>query len=146
MKLFPATIPIVAVRVCSHERRNELIWNDFISVENLTSVFSQLFTCVQVNWGGMKLKTLRISYRSFWQKLNFILGDKISCKHYPKWNTYTCPSKKGPFWNAAEMKLHVNGICFHAGLKSQTSMSSFRLSCERALRNLLFTLSYLFLD
>ena len=24
---------------------------------------------------------------------NFILGDKISCKHYPKWNTYTCPSK-----------------------------------------------------
>ena len=94
MKLFPATIPIVAVRVCSHERRNELIWNDFISVENLTSVFSQLFTCVQVNWGGMKLKTLRISYRSFWQKLNFILGDKISCKHYPKWNTYTCPSKK----------------------------------------------------
>ena len=93
MKLFPATIPIVAVRVCSHERRNELIWNDFISVENLTSVFSQLFTCVQVNWGGMKLKTLRISYRSFWQKLNFILGDKISCKHYPKWNTYTCPSK-----------------------------------------------------
>ena len=25
---------------------------------------------------------------------NFILGDKISCKHYPKWNTYTCPSKK----------------------------------------------------
>ena len=94
MKLFPATIPVVAGRVCSHERRNELIWNDFISVENLTSVFSQLFTCVQVNWGGMKLKTLRISYRSFWQKLNFILGDKISCKHYPKWNTYTCPSKK----------------------------------------------------
>ena len=64
---------------------------------------------------------------------NFILGDKISCKHYPKWNTYTCPSKKGSFWNAAEMKLHVNGICFHAGLKSQTSMSSFRLSCERTL-------------
>ena len=34
-----------------------------------------------------------ISYRSFWQKWNFISGDKISCKHYPKWNAYTCPSK-----------------------------------------------------
>ena len=33
-----------------------------------------------------------ISYRSFWQKWNFISGDKI-CKHHPKWNAYTCPSK-----------------------------------------------------
>ena len=33
------------------------------------------------------------SYRSFWQKWNFISGDKIPCKHYPKWNAYTCPSK-----------------------------------------------------
>ena len=39
----------------------------------------------------------------------------------------------GSFWNAAEMKLHVNKICFHADLKSQTCMSSFRLSCERTL-------------
>ena len=31
------------------------------------------------------------------------------------------------------MKLHVNRTCFHAGLKSQTGMSSFRLSCERTL-------------
>ena len=38
------------------------------------------------------------------------------------------------FRNAAEMKLHVNRTCFHAGLKSQTGMSSFRLSCERTLR------------
>ena len=34
-----------------------------------------------------------ISYRSFWQKWNFILGDKILCKHYPKWNADTCLSK-----------------------------------------------------
>ena len=33
------------------------------------------------------------------------------------------------------MKLHVNGIFFHVGLKSQTGMSSFRLSCERTLSN-----------
>ena len=39
------------------------------------------------------------------------------------------------FWNAAKMKLeYVNRTCFHAGLKSQTGMSSFRLSYERTLR------------
>ena len=133
------------LRVRSHKRRNELrlVW-DFISVENLISVFSQLFTCVHMNWSKMKLKTvwtsyrsfwpkwnfkpawdfhvniiypkrnesaqtrwmLRlmrmcvwnsvlvwISYRSFWQKWNLISGDKISCKHHPKWSAYTCPSK-----------------------------------------------------
>ena len=32
------------------------------------------------------------------------------------------------------MKLHVNRTCFHAGLKSQTDMSSFRLSCEHTLK------------
>ena len=83
-----------------------------------------------------------ISYRSLWQKWNFISGDKISCKHYPKWNAYTCPSKSWPFWNAGEMKLHVNRTCFHGGLKSQTGLSSFRLSCERTLRQM--TLQNLF--
>ena len=39
----------------------------------------------------------------------------------------------GSFWNAAEMKLHVNRTCFYTGLKSQTGMSSFRLSCEHTL-------------
>ena len=43
---------------------------NFILVENLTSVFSQLFTCVHMNWGEMKLKTVWISYRSFWPKWN----------------------------------------------------------------------------
>ena len=37
------------------------------------------------------------------------------------------------FWNAAGMKLHVNRTCFHTGSKSQTGMSSFRLSCKRTL-------------
>ena len=41
-------------------------------------------------WNSMRVW---ISYRSFWQKWNFISGDKISCKHHPKWNAYTCPSK-----------------------------------------------------
>ena len=45
----------------------------------------------------------------------------------------------GSFWNAAEMEIHVNRTCFHAGLKSQTSMSSFHLSCELNLNNKLVT-------
>ena len=43
-----------------------------------------------------------------------------------------------------QMKLHVNRTCFHAGLESQTGMSSFRISCERTVnQNLQFgTLFY----
>ena len=26
-------------------------------------------------------------------EMNFVSGDKTFCKHYPKWNVYTCPSK-----------------------------------------------------
>ena len=40
----------------------------------------------------------------------------------------------GSFWNTAEMNLHVNRTFLHAGVKSQTGMCSFRLSCERTLR------------
>ena len=36
------------------------------------------------------------------------------------------------------MKLHVNRTCFHAGLKSQTGMSSFHPLCERILSLLVF--------
>ena len=42
----------------------------------------------------------------------------------------------GSFWNAAEMKLHVNWTCFYVGLKCQTGMSSFCFSCERTLTQL----------
>ena len=41
----------------------------------------------------LKLIAGLISLQSFWQKWNFIWGDKISCQHYPKWNAYVCPSK-----------------------------------------------------
>ena len=50
----------------------------------------------------------------------------------------------GLFWNAAEMKRHVNRTCFHTGLKSHTDSSAFRLSREHALcfnrtfRNVIF--------
>ena len=42
---------------------------------------------------------------------------------------HMCPSKYCVGWNAAEMK-YVNRTCFHIGLKSQTIMSLFHLSCE----------------
>ena len=76
-----------------------------------------------------------ISYRSFWQKWNLISCDKISCKDCPKWNACTCPSKHWVVLKCSRngTELHVNRTCFHAGLKSQTGMSSFRLSCERSL-------------
>ena len=45
--------------------------------------------CICV-WNSMQLW---IWYWSFWQKWNFILGNKILCKHHPKWNAYTYPSK-----------------------------------------------------
>ena len=39
----------------------------------------------------------------------------------------------GPFRNVADMKRHVNRICFYAALKSQSGLTSFRLSCGRTL-------------
>ena len=39
----------------------------------------------------------------------------------------------GLFGNAAEMKCHVRRTCFRVGLKSQTGVSSFHVSCERTL-------------
>ena len=44
----------------------------------------------------------------------------------------------GLFWNAAEMKCHMNRTCFHVGLKSQTGMSLFCL-CERIVRFVLLS-------
>ena len=76
-------------------------------------------------------KSLRvwISYRSIWQKWNFISGDKISCKHYPKWNAYSCLSKYRVVlkfsWNESSCEHNL----FHTGLKSQTGMSSLHVSC-----------------
>ena len=103
-----------ALYLCSHELRRNETQNgmDFISVI-LTEMKFQTgmrFSCEhnlpETKWisaDSWMLHLMRmciwnsmqvwISYRSFWQKWNFISGDKISCKHYPKWNAYTCPSK-----------------------------------------------------
>ena len=58
----------------------------------------------------------------------------IKCHvNYPTLTTLNVHQNIGSFWNADEMKLRVNRICFHAGWKSQSGMSSFHLSCERTL-------------
>ena len=55
-------------------------WNTFISVS------AQLFIAVYMIQREIRLIAGVISLRSFWQKMNFVSGDKISCKHYRKWN------------------------------------------------------------
>ena len=81
----------------------------------------------------MKLIACVILLRSFWQKWNFISGDKILCKHYPKWNHMkgnicTCVNKNewlllnGPFISdqprneirfiSPVMKSNINRISF----------------------------------
>ena len=116
-----------ALYLCSHElRRNKIpVAMDFISVI-LTEIKFQIImrlSCEEnlpeakwINKGllgisftrhvRLKLIADAISSWSFWtcfDKWKFILGDKISCKHYPKWNAYSCLSKywfdMQPKWN-----------------------------------------------
>ena len=68
----------------------------------------QFLITVHIIQPEMKFIAGVISLRLFWQKWNFISGDKISCKHHPKWNHMkgnicTCVNKNdwlllnGPF-------------------------------------------------
>ena len=108
---------------CEHN----LLETKWISADSLDVAFKRM--CV---WNAI---LVWISYQSFWQKWNFTSGNKILCKHYPKSNAWSHIHQNiGSFWNAAETKLLLNRTCFHAGLKSHSSMSSFRLSCERTHR------------
>ena len=60
----------------------------------------------------LKLIASIISYRSFWQKWSFILGEKILCKHWNEMPTHI-HQNIGSFWSAAEKKRYVNRTCFH---------------------------------
>ena len=66
---------------CEHN----LSETEWISADPLDVALMRM--CV---WNSMRVW---ISYQSFWQKWNFISGDKILCKRYPKKNAYTCPWK-----------------------------------------------------
>ena len=140
-----------ALYLCSHKlRRNETQNSmDFISIILTKMKFrtGMRFLCEQnlpeTKW--ISTKSLDITFNAHMclnaiagmdfisvilTEMNFISGDKISCKHYREWNVY---QNIGSFWNAAEMKLHVNRTCFHTGLKFQAGLISFRFSCEPTL-------------
>ena len=55
-------------------------------LDNFISVSGQFLITVYMKYPEMKLTAGVISLQSFWQKCNFLSSDKISCKHYPKWN------------------------------------------------------------
>ena len=72
---------------CELEYVIHIMVEDFILVENLTSVFSQPFIFVHMNWGEMKVKLIWISNQSFWPKWNCKLAwDFHVNKIYPKRN------------------------------------------------------------
>ena len=72
----------ISMRFSCEHNLPETKW---ISADSLVVAFS-----AHAHWNSM---LVRISYRSFWQKWNFISGDRISCKHHPKCTAYTCASK-----------------------------------------------------
>ena len=95
-----------------------------------------------------------ISLRSFWQKWNFISGDKISCKHYPKWNHMkgnicTCVNKNdwillnGPFISdhprnknhfiSPAMRSNVNRIYFMVTWSFVSERLHLFVSCKQPL-------------
>ena len=119
-------------RGCLLEISFRLKWNIFISV---SCDFLQLFI-----WYNPKWNSLPVLYHCGHFDRNEISFRVI--KHHVNTTRNEMPThfqqNIGSFWNAAEMKLHVNWTCFHAGLKSQTGMISFRLSSERTLTNTLY--------
>ena len=126
-------------RGCLHEISFRTKWNVFISVSG------HFLIIVYMIQPEMKLVAGVISLRSFWQKYIVFkmfkmfkcLRDKISCKHYPKWNHIkgnicSCVNKNewlllnGPFISGhprneirffpPTMKLNVNIISFMVDL------------------------------
>ena len=106
-----ATIP----QFPKHKAKRVFTW-DFISVSG------RFLVTVYMIQPEMKLVADVVSLRSFWQKRNFILGDKISCKHFPKrnhmkGNICTCVNKNnwflldGPFISG-QLRNDVNRISF----------------------------------
>ena len=114
----------VTFRGCLHGISFRAKLNTFILMSG------QFLITVYMIQPEMKLIAGAISLRSFWQKWNFISGDKISCKHYPKWNHMkgnisTCVNKNDwPFISdyprnkiqfiSTAMKSDINRIFFIA--------------------------------
>ena len=82
----PVYISMIVVQVyfklrgCLHEISFRATWNIFMLVSG------QFLVTVYMIQTEMKLVAGIVALRSFWQKRNFISGDRILCKHYLKWN------------------------------------------------------------
>ena len=79
VQVFSNKLPL-ELRGCLHEISFRAKWNILISVS------SQFLITVCIIKPEMKLPVGVISLQTFSQKWNFIWGDKVSCKRYPKWN------------------------------------------------------------
>ena len=111
-------------RVRSHERRNKLkLVSEFISVSSLL-----VFTWIEAKWNS---KQYGFHIGHFYKNETLFWVVKYNANTTRNEMPTYVHQNIGVFWNAAEMKRHVNRACYHACLKSQTGMSSFRLSCER---------------
>ena len=50
-------------------------------------------------------------------EMNFHFGYKISCKHYPKWNAYICPSKYRVTWKCSRNETSCEQSLFSSRLE-----------------------------
>ena len=77
----------VIVRGCLHDISFWVKWISFwMKWSIFISVSGQFFITVYIMQAKIKLIAFVISLWSFWQKWNLISGDKMTCKHNPKWN------------------------------------------------------------
>ena len=115
-----------ALYLCSHElRRNEPQNGMDVSNSDSLDVAFNMHGRLKLNAGIHFISVILT-------EMNFISGDKISCKHYPKWNAYTCPSKYQVVLKFSQNEISCEQNLFSRWfVKSQNGMSSFCLSCER---------------
>ena len=77
--------------------RNEISnWHKILCEHNLPEAKWISANALDIAFNAhVRLKLIAgvISLLLFWQTWNFISSDKITCRHYPKWNAYRCPSK-----------------------------------------------------
>ena len=77
--------------------RNEISnWHKILCEHNLPEAKWISANALDIAFNAhVRLKLIAgvISLLLFWQTWNFISSDKITCRHYLKWNAYGCPSK-----------------------------------------------------
>ena len=71
-------------------------------------MFSQLFTCVPMNWGKMKLKTVWVSYLLILTETKFQTGLRFSCeRNLPETKWISADSLDGAFKTQCGYRFHI---------------------------------------